>query len=67
MRLCRRQLPLLLLAIADAALAVYLLWLSWNGVRHAEGTGEGWLAMLVMVAGVGSGLARCKPKGRVRH
>lgn len=43
--------------MANAALAVYLLWLGGNGIRRAEGTGEGWLAMMVAVAGVATGLA----------
>jgi hypothetical protein len=57
MTLSRRQLPLLLLAVANAALAVYLLWFGGKGIQRAEGTGEGLLASMVMIAGVVTGLA----------
>lgn len=48
---------MILLGVADVALAVYLLRLGTKGMLGAEGTGEGWVATIVAGAGVATGLA----------
>ena len=53
----RRQLPLILIALADGLLAIYLLRLGLRGMLDADGTGEGLLAMIVAAFGIATVMA----------
>src|SRR5262245_8989975 len=52
-----RRLPLVLLIVANAALAVYFAGFDLNGMLHTDGTDEGWLGMIVIAAGFATAVA----------